>query len=130
MSETPRAEQPVSDDDRVQDRVTRARERWVAKLIELEIPEYMHDGVLEWLLRGRVPGHFLQAVFKNDLCETFARADENNRAAVRGYVQFLYNYAPCDSFGGKWQMRRWAEQRGFIGLLEQQFAAADAEGGE
>lgn len=78
------------------------------------IPPYMWGGVQRYMV-DRVPaGHFLTALFSNDLIEAFARADDENGANMRRYAQFLYNYAPHGSYGSPDNVRAWlnpTEQR-------------------
>jgi len=63
------------------------------------IPDYMHGALIRYYENGLPPGDFLTALLNNDLRETFARADDTNTYAVRGYVMWLYNEAPGGSWG-------------------------------
>jgi hypothetical protein len=71
------------------------------------IPEYMHQGLLDYVRHGLAPGHFLWAVLSNDLMEAFGRADPNNRDAMQSYVMFLYNIMPGGSHGSDEKVMRW-----------------------
>jgi hypothetical protein len=71
------------------------------------IPPYMWGGVERYMVRRVPPGDFLTALFANDLMEAFGRADDENAANMRRYCQFLYNYAPCGSYGSRDAVRNW-----------------------
>lgn len=71
------------------------------------IPPYMWGGVERYMIHRIPPGHFLTAVFSNDLIGAFARADDENGANMRRYAQFLYNYAPRGSYGSPEAVRAW-----------------------
>jgi len=75
-------------------------------------------------LRSRVPGHtlpsidlyveqrippgdFLLAVLRNDLKESFARADMTNRAALFDIVNYLYNCVPGKCWGTPERVEQW-----------------------
>ena len=69
------------------------------------LPEHIRGGARRWIEDGIPPGDFLEAVFRNQLCEAFGRADETNQAAMFSIVQFMYNEAPMDCRGTKYD--RW-----------------------
>lgn len=71
------------------------------------IPPYMWGGIERYMVHRVQPGHFLMALFSNDLMEAFARADDENGANMRRYAQFLYNYAPRGSYGSAAAVREW-----------------------
>lgn len=71
------------------------------------IPPYMFGGIKRYMLDRIPPGHFLTALLSNDLMEAFARADDENSTNMRRYVQFLYNYAPCGSYGSPAAFNAW-----------------------
>lgn len=71
------------------------------------VPDHMWGGVERYFV-NRVPtGHFLTALFSNDLMEAFARADDENAANMHRWCQFLYNYAPRGSYGSPAAVREW-----------------------
>jgi len=47
------------------------------------------------------PGHFLTALFSNDLMRTFARADETNEPLIRQWVQWVHNEMPGHMAGSR-----------------------------
>lgn len=71
------------------------------------IPDYMFDAVKRYCLHGISPGSFLSAVICNDLKEAFGRADEQNAAAMHGWVRFFYNYTPSGCWGSPENFREW-----------------------
>ena len=80
------------------------------------IPIYMQGGVKRYIEEGRRPGHFLSAVFSNDLAEAVARADDTNQQKLVNYITFLYTYAPSGSWGSKENFESWIKQGGLKGL--------------
>lgn len=79
------------------------------------IPEHMHGAVSRYVMHGISPGQFLTAVLSNDLMEAFGRADDDNAAAMHGWVRFLYNYMPSQSKGSPEAFRAWINRGGIIG---------------
>lgn len=71
------------------------------------IPAYMVGAVKRYLMKGIPPGSFLTAVLCNDLREAFARADDENAAAMHDWVRFFYNYAPSGSWGSPDRFAAW-----------------------
>lgn len=74
------------------------------------VPVHMWGAVERYFLHGYQPGDFLTAVLSNDLMEAFARADDENSAAMRQWAQFLYNYAPRGSYRSPENVRAWMSQ--------------------
>ncbi|TMJ05799.1 MAG: hypothetical protein E6G97_02000 [Alphaproteobacteria bacterium] len=81
------------------------------------VPEHCRDGLRRYLEHGKVPGHFLTALLRNDLRETCARADHVNLQRLGDYVKFLYNFAPRDSWGSPENFDAWVA-RGGLGQAE------------
>ena len=79
------------------------------------VPPRMRDAVCMWLLHGTPPGHFLAAVVCNDLCEAVGRAGEINRAHLRDWVSFFYNYTPGECWGSSAKAVKWKERGGLRG---------------
>jgi hypothetical protein len=80
------------------------------------IPERMRGGVVRYIKCGIPPGDFLQALFKNDLMEAFARADDENQRLMGDYARLLYNELPRGSFGSVANYDAWVGHRG-LGVL-------------
>jgi len=64
-----------------------------------QIPEYMREGILLYLLDGYPPGDFLCAIIDNNLKEACHAADSTNIRLLPAYVAFFYNCAPLLSWG-------------------------------
>lgn len=71
------------------------------------IPAYMWGGIERYMVKRIPPGHFLTALFSNDLMGAFGRADDVNRENMHLYCRFLYNYAPLGSYGSPAAVRAW-----------------------
>lgn len=85
--------------------------------LELErIPEHMHGGVIRYIEHGIRPGHFLTALFSNDLMEAFGRADDVNTAAMRNWVLYIYNHVPVGCHGSPERVAEWIKRGGLAGL--------------
>lgn len=86
----------------------------------------MHGGVLRYIEHGIRPGHFLTALFSNDLMESFGRADEANTAAMREWVGYIYNCAPVGCHGSPTRVAEWIARGGLAGHPAEQGAEEQA----
>jgi len=77
-----------------------------------DIPEHMHYSVVQYVINGRGPGHFLEALLENNLRDTFARADEKNREAIPRWVEFLYWCVPGACWGSRDRVEAWIAKGG------------------
>jgi hypothetical protein len=71
------------------------------------IPENMHNGILNYIIDGTIPGSFLQAVLNNDLKGAIVNADDTNITRLIAYVNFFYNAAPGNCWGSKELVINW-----------------------
>ena len=78
---------------------------------QYHVPDYMMDGLHLYLTQGIPPGSFLTAVLSNDLMGSVERADTNNRHALIGWVQLLYNEMPSFSWGSPEKVQQWIEHK-------------------
>jgi len=78
-------------------------------LKETRLPDYMHEGLILYLVEGILPGDFLTAVLQNDFMEACGRADATNRDLLFDYALFLYNDAPRWAWGSVEKVRQWTE---------------------
>lgn len=79
-----------------------------------QIPEHMQESIWRYV-NDRVPmGHFLEALFSNDLMEAFGRADDYNKSIMFHYVKLVYNKTPMGCHGSKKAVEAWlkGEQNG------------------
>ena len=83
------------------------------------IPEHMRFGVKEYIEDGVPQGSFLAAVIKNDLKETFLRADDINRRNIVGFVEFFYRFAPINCWGSAENYYAWIKQGGLNGKTQE-----------
>lgn len=81
-----------------------------------EIPLYMREGIVRYIERGVPNGHFLTAIFSNDLMEAARRADNDNFPLIPIYAMFLYNECPIGSHGSPNAVNRWMKHRGLEGV--------------
>ena len=83
-----------------------------------KLPPYMHDTAKRYVEKGIEGGSFFTAVVSNDLMCAFARADEANIAAMRAWVMWLYNDAPCGCYGSPKVVSEWIAHHGISGINE------------
>lgn len=72
-----------------------------------EIPDYMMDGLDNYINHKIPPGHFLTAVLCNDLWEAVSRADDENVKNLPAYIGYLYNEAPSGCWGSFEKFEAW-----------------------
>jgi hypothetical protein len=89
--------------------------KWSDRVNWYDIPERMHAGVIRYVERGIPPGHFLEAIFANDLMEVVARGDEENLKRIHWYGKLLWNQCPSDCFGNPELVRQWIKRGGIMG---------------
>lgn len=112
-------ETPVSGDsqDGVGDeaRLRAYEAQLVAGLRDNSIPRHMHEGLVEYVMRGLRPGDFLVSVLANDLAGAAQRADVLNRHVLREYVYVLKNHAPAPCWGSPALVEGWVNDGGLWG---------------
>jgi hypothetical protein len=86
---------------------------------------YMTDGLKLYVEHGILPGDFLTELLSNDLVEAFRRADDNNTAAMRGWVAFLYNELPRECWGSRDKVQAWCKTGGLVGQAKVSTKPAD-----
>jgi hypothetical protein len=89
--------------------------KWSDRVNWYDIPERMRGGIVRYVERGIPPGHFLQAIFSNDLMEVVARGDAENLALIPSYAKLLWNQCPSDCFGDPGLVRQWIKRGGVEG---------------
>ena len=72
---------------------------------------YMKEAVQRYIEQGTQPGGFLTAVICNDLKESFAKADDNNLAALQAWVEWFCWQAPFVCWGSPTKMASWMKAR-------------------
>jgi len=77
--------------------------------LECNIPSYMIDGLLDYILEHCPAGSFLTAILCNDLRQACNKADETNKHLIWEYVYFLFNHAPMGCWGSEERVAEWLE---------------------
>jgi hypothetical protein len=77
------------------------------RLVQCQVPEHLHEGLIEYLASRRPVGHFLTAVLSNDLMEAAVRADPLTAPSLVNVVLFLVNYASADCWGSEQKVADW-----------------------
>ena len=75
------------------------------------VPEHTLPAILRYINDHIEPGGFLVAVLSNDLKESFARADIENREALFNIVAYLYNEAPENCWGSPEKVKAWLKNK-------------------
>lgn len=89
-------------------------ERWRFQ----RIPMRMWDPIAAYIMLGRIPGDFLQAVICNEFAAAALRADTDNVNNLRAFAGFFETYAPPTATGSRAAMARWHELGGLVGAKE------------
>ena len=76
------------------------------------IPEHMHQGIIDYIEHGVPPGSFFNAVLENNLVEAAAHADDVNKCHLFDYAVLMYNEFPSASWGSTRRIEEWIKQRG------------------
>lgn len=82
-------------------------EQWNTPRENSYVPNYMIEGVHNYLAFGDRPGSFLMAVLSNDLLGAFQQADENNRQSMLGWAMMLECCIPMHCRGSKQAVDKW-----------------------
>ena len=86
---------------------TRAEQEMVRGFERHPVPVHMQDGVIEYVIQRRDPGHFLTAVLENNLVGAIGRADSSNLKALQNWVRVCYNYIPSTCWGNPAKVKAW-----------------------
>jgi hypothetical protein len=97
--------------------MTKTATEWNGRVKWGAIPERMRGGIVRYIEHGIPPGHFLLAVFSNDLVEACSLADEENLQRLGDYVKLLVNQCPSASYGSGQHVRDWVKRGGIKGNL-------------
>lgn len=76
-----------------------------------DIPPHMQAALRRYVIEGIKPGDFLTAVICNNLQNAVNRADDDNLALLKTYVQWFYNEAPAACWGSPTNMDLWMTAR-------------------
>ena len=75
------------------------------------IPAGVLESVYGYVDHHQQPGHFLTAVFSNDLFGAVGRADKEAAATLVLLVSFIYNHVPCICYGDSAKISAWLKGR-------------------
>ncbi len=75
------------------------------------IPQRTLDALDRYVNEGTPTGDFLYAVLTNNLMDSFARADEGNRAALFEICQYVYNELPFSCHRSKEKVEAWIKRK-------------------
>ena len=75
------------------------------------LPPYMQAPARAYIEHGQPPGAFLLAVLRNDLCGAFARADDENLAALQEWTRWLMDIHP-GAWGNDLAVEAWIKRGG------------------
>ncbi len=76
-----------------------------------ELPSYMVEGMVNYLVKGLPPGSFSRSLLENDLAMAVVRADPENRVLLRQWVMFMNNEIPPKAWGSQKTVRLWIESK-------------------
>jgi hypothetical protein len=85
---------------------------------EFKIPDHLKSGIVAYVAKGQRPGHFLSAVFCNDLFGAMKMADGTSRDAIHSITMLIYNVFPAECHGSEKAFEKWLEQNGLIGRMK------------
>ena len=71
------------------------------------IPEYMQDGMRQYVLNHIQPGGFLTSVLENNLIGAVKNADHINEHRIVDYVDLVYNYVSSAAWGSPEKVQKW-----------------------
>jgi len=80
------------------------------------IPDYMGEGITDYIDNGRPLGGFLHKVFCNDFVGAVAKADDTNEQNLPAYAAYLRNEAPSRCWGSEEEVRAWIKAGGKNGI--------------
>lgn len=86
-------------------------ERYKATAKEYGIPDYMVEGLENYVEHHIAPGSFLYAVITNDLRGAVERADDTNIRLIHKYVGWFYNHAPHGCWGSPEAFENWITRK-------------------
>lgn len=87
------------------------------QMIRLDLPEWTHSELLDYIHRGQFCGSFLEAILSNDLREAVNRCMQHEMDSIPRFVIFLTNYAPAGCWGSSDSYNNWRRIGGLTGLL-------------
>lgn len=72
------------------------------------IPELLIPQILDYVFEGRpLSGHFLTAVFENNLHRAVTRADSESLKALPNLIRVIYSYCDARCWGSPKKVKAW-----------------------
>jgi hypothetical protein len=75
------------------------------------LPTRMLPILYGYVVDGRQPGSFLQAVIENNLNHALMFADAENFAALKSWSQFFYDHTPSQCWGSREIMQAYTQAK-------------------
>ncbi len=91
------------------------------------LPPYMMEGIIEYVMIGREPGGFLTSLLSNDLVGTYQKADPENTRFLREWIKWMWLAIPSVCWGSRKEVRKWREKGGIEGFLGADFCHCGSE---
>lgn len=90
----------------------RSSEHEIYESLEVaNMPDNMRMPMVRWVKYGYLPGGFLQALLRNDLCDAINRADQLNLIHLYTWAKWLQNAAPSGCYGSRENVQSWEDAR-------------------
>ena len=83
------------------------REEFRLRMEKSGVLPNLRGGIERYFFDRVQPGHFLTAVLKGDLYETFARADDSSVENLQAIIRFLYNHTAGTAYGTPVKVQKW-----------------------
>lgn len=74
------------------------------------LPPHMREAARRYVEKHKRPGDFLMAVLCDRLTEAFARADDDNLAAMNAWCRWLWNELPSPAWGSPEKVAAWCAE--------------------
>lgn len=75
------------------------------------IPEHILPAIARYLVRGVVPGSFMESMLTNDLRGVMQNADDQNIRALPAIWSFCYNNIPSAAWGSPSNLSKWVRSK-------------------
>ena len=79
---------------------------WGAAMDRL-VPKHLQRDILAYVILGKQPSGFREAVLRNNLMDAVDRANEEEMAALKSVAEFIFNYVPSGCWGSKKKIDSW-----------------------
>jgi len=100
-----------------QNPITRHQAHYHDLCTQYQIPSYMIESIVQYIIYGHPLPHFLHALFSNQLVQTYQYADATNTKLIPQYTQFLHNSVPLNCWGSQETVHTWMDTGGLATRL-------------